>query len=34
MTDAFRRFSGTESYLTSPGLQAAVNCALALEQGY
>jgi MoxR-like ATPase len=32
MTDAFRRFSGTESYLTSPGLQAAVNCALALER--
>jgi MoxR-like ATPase len=32
MTDRFRRFTGTDSYLTSPGLQAAVNCALALER--
>jgi MoxR-like ATPase len=32
MTDGFRRFAGTDSYLTSPGLQAAVNCALALER--
>ena len=32
MTDRFRRFSGTDSYLTSPALQAAVNCALALER--
>ena len=30
MTDRFRRFTGTDSYLTSPALQAAVNCALAL----
>jgi MoxR-like ATPase len=28
----FRRFEGTESYLTSEGLEAAVNCALALER--
>ena len=32
MTDRFRRFTGTASYLTSPALQAAVNCALALER--
>jgi MoxR-like ATPase len=32
MTDRFRRFVGTESYLTSPALQSAVNCALALER--
>jgi MoxR-like ATPase len=32
MTDGLRRFAGTDSYLTSPGLQAAVNCALALER--
>ena len=32
MTDRFRRFTGTEKYLTSPALQAAVNCALALER--
>ncbi len=32
MTDRFRRFTGTDSYLTSPALQAAVNCALALER--
>ena len=32
MTDRFRRFSGTPGYLTSPALQAAVNCALALER--
>ncbi len=31
MTD-FRRFTGTDSYLTSEGLEAAVNCALALER--
>ncbi len=31
MTD-FRRFSGTSSYLTSDALEAAVNCALALER--
>jgi MoxR-like ATPase len=30
--DTFRRFTGTDRYLTSPGLQAAVNCALALER--
>jgi MoxR-like ATPase len=32
MTERFRRFTGTECYLTSPALQAAVNCALALER--
>ncbi len=32
MTDPFRRFTGTDRYLTSPALQAAVNCALALER--
>jgi MoxR-like ATPase len=30
--DGFRRFTGTDRYLTSPALQAAVNCALALER--
>ncbi|MGQ0506345.1 MAG: AAA family ATPase, partial [Myxococcaceae bacterium] len=30
--DAFTRFKGTESYLTSEGLRSAVNCALALER--
>ncbi|MCU0672421.1 MAG: MoxR family ATPase [Myxococcota bacterium] len=28
----FARFSGTTTYLTSPSLEAAVNCALALER--
>jgi MoxR-like ATPase len=28
----FRRFQGTERYLTSTGLEAAVNCALSLER--
>src|SRR5688572_23909663 len=28
----FRRFHGTPSYLTDPALEAAVNCALALER--
>ena len=28
----FRRFRGTESYLTNESLEAAVNCALALER--
>ena len=28
----FRRFRGTDRYLTSDGLEAAVNCALALER--
>jgi MoxR-like ATPase len=28
----FRRFRGTDNYLTSPALEAAVNCALALER--
>ena len=32
MTDRFRRFTGTDDYLTSPALQAAVNCALALQR--
>ena len=32
MSQSFRRFTGTESYLTNPGLEAAVNCALALER--
>jgi len=31
MTD-FQRFRGTDRYLTSAGLEAAVNCALALER--
>jgi MoxR-like ATPase len=31
MTD-FLRFGGTESYLSDPALEAAVNCALALER--
>ncbi len=30
--DAFARFKGTERYLTSEGLRAAVDCALALER--
>jgi MoxR-like ATPase len=30
--DDFQRFRGTDRYLTSPGLEAAVNCALALER--
>src|SRR5439155_17575300 len=29
---AFRRFAGTSSYLTNEALEAAVNCALALER--
>src|SRR4029078_2457361 len=28
----FRRFRGTDRYLTNDGLEAAVNCALALER--
>ncbi len=32
MTPTFRRFSGTPSYLTNDSLEAAVNCALALER--
>jgi MoxR-like ATPase len=32
MTERFRRFTGTDRYLTGPALQAAVNCALALER--
>src|SRR3984957_7678544 len=32
MADNFRRFSGTASYLTNESLEAAVNCALALER--
>lgn len=32
MTERFRRFAGTDRYLTSPALEAAVNCALALER--
>ena len=31
-TDGFRRFAGTKSYLTNHSLEAAVNCALALER--
>jgi MoxR-like ATPase len=31
-TSPFRRFSGTASYLTNDALEAAVNCALALEK--
>jgi MoxR-like ATPase len=30
--EEFRRFAGTQSYLTSDSLEAAVNCALALER--
>jgi MoxR-like ATPase len=30
--DLFRKFKGTDRYLTSTGLEAAVNCALALER--
>jgi MoxR-like ATPase len=30
--DSFERFRGTDRYLTSTGLEAAVNCALALER--
>src|SRR5262245_36503541 len=30
--DEFVKFRGTDRYLTSPGLEAAVNCALALER--
>src|SRR5207253_8099425 len=32
MAEDFRRFAGTKSYLTSESLEAAVNCALALER--
>lgn len=32
MSSDFRRFRGTASYLTSDALEAAVNCALALER--
>ncbi|HTS80305.1 MAG TPA: MoxR family ATPase [Myxococcaceae bacterium] len=32
MPASFRRFAGTARYLTNPALQAAVNCALALER--
>jgi MoxR-like ATPase len=28
----FRRFRGTDRYLTSSALESAVNCALALER--
>ena len=32
MSEDFRRFAGTRSYLTNESLEAAVNCALALER--
>src|SRR5262249_27718655 len=32
LSSPFRRFPGTDRYLTNPALQAAVNCALALER--
>jgi MoxR-like ATPase len=32
VSQEFRRFSGTPSYLTNDALEAAVNCALALER--
>ncbi|MFW5877057.1 MAG: AAA family ATPase [Myxococcota bacterium] len=32
MSESFRRFQGTKSYLTNDALEAAVNCALALER--
>jgi len=32
MNDGFRRFRGTDTYLTNDALEAAVNCALTLER--
>jgi len=32
MTESFSRFGGTQSYLTNDALEAAVNCAVALEK--
>ena len=32
MTESFRTFTGTKSYLTNEALEAAVNCSLALER--
>ena len=32
MNESFRHFKGTDSYLTNEALEAAVNCALALER--
>ncbi|MGE0712233.1 MAG: AAA family ATPase [Planctomycetota bacterium] len=32
MSETFRRFQGTDSYLTNDALEAAVNCALTLER--
>jgi MoxR-like ATPase len=32
VSETFRRFAGTPSYLTNESLEAAVNCALALER--
>ncbi len=32
MTQTFRRFQGTKSYLTNEALESAVNCALSLER--
>jgi MoxR-like ATPase len=32
VSDSFRRFAGTPSYLTNESLEAAVNCALSLER--
>jgi MoxR-like ATPase len=32
VTTPFRRFAGTQTYLTNESLEAAVNCALALER--
>ena len=32
MTNDFKRFTGTQSYLTSESLEASVNCALVLER--
>lgn len=32
MSEPFKRFSGTSSYLTNDALEAAVNCALVLER--
>ncbi|MGD8317243.1 MAG: AAA family ATPase, partial [Myxococcales bacterium] len=32
MVEDFRRFSGTPTYLTSEGLESAVNCAVVLER--
>ena len=32
MSENFQKFTGTDQYLTSPSLEAAVNCSLALSR--